>query len=33
MNRRDFLSRIGFTAGDLLMLRSGCAVEAEAESS
>jgi alpha-L-rhamnosidase len=33
MNRRDFLSRIGIATGGLLVLRSGCVIEAEAESS
>jgi hypothetical protein len=32
MNRRDFLGRIGLTAGSLLILQSGCVIEAGAES-
>jgi hypothetical protein len=33
MNRRDFLGRVGLTTGGLLILQSGCVLEAEAESS
>jgi hypothetical protein len=32
MNRRDFLSRIGLTAGGLLVLESGCVIRPEAKS-
>src|SRR5215469_6337189 len=33
MNRREFLGRIGLTAGGLLVLQSGCVVRHEAKSS
>jgi len=33
MDRRDFLGRIGLTTSGLLILQSGCVIEAEAESS
>ena len=32
MNRRDFLGRVGFTAGGLLILQSGWVIDAKAES-
>jgi (4-O-methyl)-D-glucuronate---lignin esterase len=33
LNRRDFLSQIGLTAGGLLILQSGCAIRPDAKSS
>jgi hypothetical protein len=33
INRRDFLSRIGLTAGGLLILQSGCAIKSPSRSS
>ena len=33
MNRREFLGRIGLTAGGLIVLQSGCAIRPEAKSS
>lgn len=33
MNRRDFLGRIGLTAGGLLILQSGCAIQPETKPS